>query len=196
MVHFLWLMVSFVAVARKSANGVVSCCKVSSLPASEHWKLLNCSVVVTESQSAEDSSGEIESSRKRIKLSWLVLLEKLLIFDAVINTARWTRCKTVLYWWVWQDSIMNFRSKPNVSFFLIYGMKLAVSCFVIRVNVHKKFSFSSTADDIVKFSLHLVVFSSVVSCDQWNVNTSVYYVKITRYSREMSGKKFCQWKVA
>jgi len=61
---------------------------------------------------------------------------------------------------------MNFRSKPNVSFFLIYGMKLAVSCFVIRVNVHKKFSFSSTADDIVKFSLHLVVFSSVVSCDQ------------------------------
>ena len=59
----------FVAVARKSANGVVSCCKVSSLPASEHWKLLNENVTVTQSPSADQSVEHVKSSRKRRRLS-------------------------------------------------------------------------------------------------------------------------------
>ena len=77
-VHFYVSWYSFydvllVAVARKSANGVVSCCMVSSLPSSERWKLVNSSsAITTESQLTEDSSELIDSGRKRRKLSWLV----------------------------------------------------------------------------------------------------------------------------
>ena len=59
---------SFIAVARKSANGVVGCRKVSSLPESEHWKLLDSSSMVTEAQPEEESSKPIKSSRKRKRL--------------------------------------------------------------------------------------------------------------------------------
>lgn len=55
-------------VSRKSANGVVSCSQVSSLPASHHWKLCNGNIV-TESKPTGDSSEQIRSSRKRRKLS-------------------------------------------------------------------------------------------------------------------------------
>lgn len=55
-------------VARKSANGVLSCCKISSLPASHHWKLSNSSIV-TQSKPTEESSEQIGSRKKRRKLS-------------------------------------------------------------------------------------------------------------------------------
>ena len=68
-VYILIICKRFVAVARKSANGVVSCCKASSLLASEHWKLLNSSIAVTESQPDEEPTEQSKPSRKRRKLS-------------------------------------------------------------------------------------------------------------------------------
>jgi len=65
-------MAMFVKVARKSANGVVSCIKAASLPPSQHWKLSDSSVVTTESEPANECSEEqTASSRKRRKLLWL-----------------------------------------------------------------------------------------------------------------------------